>query len=397
DQPNNWNINASIQDNDENYAENAPQEFLYNELQAMVMSPTALTWPELNMQSTLTGSNNDPILMNNTGNMNFSTVQVLAHDLVGTTDASKTINATAFKGDIVTEGCAGTNLQNSSTQEIIGAVLPTRTDGSEALGQENIFFCLTIVPSTATAQDYSSATYGSWTIEALLVLLTIKKRKRNKLSKKEHKELVSAVGLILEAIKQKHNLKNIEAIELLVKRIKKESVGAEDELVNSIDSILDEVREEVGLDNKQMITLFVDNLGKKYNIGKKIIREIEGINTTTISVSVFSSELGGLEALVKYMKENLGMDYNEIAEELNRDYRTIWTAYNKSREKKKSLALSKEGLFVPAEIFKDRRLTVFEALVLYLKNKGMKYSEMGDLLNRDQRNMWTICSRAMKK
>ena len=33
------------------------------------------------------------------------------------------------------------------------------------------------------------------------------------------------------------------------------------------------------------------------------------------------------------MKENLNMNYHEIARLLNRNERTIWTAYNKSKQK----------------------------------------------------------------
>lgn len=42
-----------------------------------------------------------------------------------------------------------------------------------------------------------------------------------------------------------------------------------------------------------------------------------------------------LESLVKYMKEELKMNYAEIAEILNRDERTIWTAYNRKQKNKK--------------------------------------------------------------
>jgi len=42
-------------------------------------------------------------------------------------------------------------------------------------------------------------------------------------------------------------------------------------------------------------------------------------------------------------------------------------------------------------------LTILESAILYLKGKGMRFSEIGKLLERDERNIWTTYSRAIKK
>ena len=98
------------------------------------------------------------------------------------------------------------------------------------------------------------------------------------------------------------------------------------------------------------------------------------------------------------MKENLKMNYNESAEVLNRDQRTIWTAYKKATEKQKEMIeIGKTLVFLPTSIFKDRKLTTLESIVVYLKEQGLKYSEIAKLLDRDQRNIWTVYSRARKK
>jgi hypothetical protein len=41
-----------------------------------------------------------------------------------------------------------------------------------------------------------------------------------------------------------------------------------------------------------------------------------------------------MESVVFYMKNTLDMKYSEIAIELNRDQRTIWTVYNRAVKKK---------------------------------------------------------------
>jgi hypothetical protein len=41
-----------------------------------------------------------------------------------------------------------------------------------------------------------------------------------------------------------------------------------------------------------------------------------------------------MESVVYYMKDTLDLTYHEIALQLNRDDRTIWTVYNRAIKKK---------------------------------------------------------------
>jgi len=53
---------------------------------------------------------------------------------------------------------------------------------------------------------------------------------------------------------------------------------------------------------------------------------------------------------------------------------------------------------IPTLIFKDRSISVLEAMVEYLKDeKQLSYHEIAILLNRDDRTIWTCYSRAKKK
>ena len=55
-----------------------------------------------------------------------------------------------------------------------------------------------------------------------------------------------------------------------------------------------------------------------------------------IPISVLSNRsLATLEAVVVYMKDSLNLTYHQIAELLNRDDRTIWTCYNRAAKKRK--------------------------------------------------------------
>ena len=127
------------------------------------------------------------------------------------------------------------------------------------------------------------------------------------------------------------------------------------------------------------------------SIRRKKKKNSKNSRTITIPSTIFSKELGALESISKYMKENLGISYHNIAELLNRDERTIWTAYNKATEKKKeSIEVIETEIFIPVSALNNRELTILESVINYLKEKDMKYSEIAKLINRDQRNVRAI-------
>jgi len=143
-----------------------------------------------------------------------------------------------------------------------------------------------------------------------------------------------------------------------------------------------------------LTAVYIRKRKKKKELGKEELT----IGKLSIPSTIFSKKLGILESLTKYMKENLEMTYNEIAKELNRDQRTIWTAYKKAKEKQEEKIEFKETkIFLPTSVLRNRKLTTLESIVCYLKSKGLKNSEIAELLNRDQRNVWTIYSNVIKK
>ena len=57
----------------------------------------------------------------------------------------------------------------------------------------------------------------------------------------------------------------------------------------------------------------------------------------------------------------------------------------------------KECDSIPLSYFGNDNLTILETVISYCRNKGMKYVEIAKALDRDQRNIWTIYSKTMKK
>jgi hypothetical protein len=55
-------------------------------------------------------------------------------------------------------------------------------------------------------------------------------------------------------------------------------------------------------------------------------------------------------------------------------------------------------VLIPDTVFRDRSVSVMESMVRYLKeDRGFSYHDIGKLLNRDERTVWTVYSRCQKK
>ena len=161
----------------------------------------------------------------------------------------------------------------------------------------------------------------------------------------------------------------------------------------------EEIKSDYSQEKSEIINLLIQEIKKKYRISNKQISEfVESKRDIEIPITIFSKEIGGLEVVVKFMKENLNMNYHEIAGALQRDERTIWTAYNKAIEKDKTpIKVEDNEITISVELLRNRNFTVFEIIISSLKEQGMKFSEIAKLLDRDQRNIWTIYSNACVK
>lgn len=118
-----------------------------------------------------------------------------------------------------------------------------------------------------------------------------------------------------------------------------------------------------------------------------------------VPICAFRNGTSCLESISKYLKEKLGLRYCAIADLLNRDDRTIWGAHKSANEKSnEKFEYEEQSLKIPISIFKDRELSVLEALAEYLKEElNLRYCKIAVLLNKDPRTIWTVYNRAKKK
>jgi DNA-binding CsgD family transcriptional regulator len=155
-------------------------------------------------------------------------------------------------------------------------------------------------------------------------------------------------------------------------------------------------------------------LEKKYYDSKKIIEQLDKLNLINESESFpififYNAELSSLELIVKYMFEVLNLSKSKISVILNRNSSTIWNTYNNSLEKSRKKFSQKKlndkkikndnlpTLRIPFYIFKNRKLSVLENIVLYLIKKNISITQISKILNKNQQTIYTIRNRIIKK
>ena len=160
--------------------------------------------------------------------------------------------------------------------------------------------------------------------------------------------------------------------------------------------------------SETLMKLFVQYLKEEKKLSfEDIVRSMleepkveEEIKEVTIPTYIFDNDkLSCLEAVVKYLKEELKLRYYEIASMLNRNHRTIWTTYANARRKMpERFIVKKSKYFLKISILEDRKLGVLEVISEYLKDEyKLTYHQIAIILNRNDRTIWTVYNRAKVK
>jgi DNA-binding CsgD family transcriptional regulator len=143
----------------------------------------------------------------------------------------------------------------------------------------------------------------------------------------------------------------------------------------------------------------IEKIKAKYNTSNSdILNKIEK-KEILIPCEIFNENLSGLETICKYLKENLNLKNKEIASLLNRNERTVWQAYDSSKKKlPNKIIIEFSKYYFPISILTNRDYAVLESIVKYLKEiQNLKYHEIAILLKRNDRTIWTVYQRSLKK
>ena len=165
-------------------------------------------------------------------------------------------------------------------------------------------------------------------------------------------------------------------------------VSAKDGHLSRVISDINEMSSE---EKEEFFTEFL-LLFRKFKEGKNSEKDVE------IPVGIFSSHLSSLEAIVKYLKEIKKLKFSQIASALNRSDKTIWVTYrNASKKMPQEFGFIPKDLQIPVSVFSDRSRSTLENIVNFLKNLNLKNHQIAEMLNLDDRTIWTVYAKVKKK
>ncbi len=160
-----WTITANASDSTGRNSSNTTQNFFVGATDAFVAAPTTLTWATLTAGQIDQNASNNPVLSNNTGNIN-KLINVNSTNLRGESTSSLALWAGNFS---VSGGsqCRSLNMTDHTYVNITSTNLPKGnfSVNNGTVGQEQIYFCLNLVGTELTAQSYSTANESTWTIQ----------------------------------------------------------------------------------------------------------------------------------------------------------------------------------------------------------------------------------------
>ena len=163
-----------------------------------------------------------------------------------------------------------------------------------------------------------------------------------------------------------------------------------------IDGIISKFKDLSKEDKIELISHFINELKRLHGVSEQ---DILKKNEICIPIGVFSNDvLGSLEAIVKYLKENLKIKFSKIAKMLNRSNKTIWATYSKSVKKMPSSFKDlSHDIMIPASAISNRSYSTLESVVGFIKDLDYSNHEVARMLKLDDRTIWTVYDRVKKK
>jgi hypothetical protein len=141
----------------------------------------------------------------------------------------------------------------------------------------------------------------------------------------------------------------------------------------------------------------LDALGSQGIPSQQVMRIVAARSCAGVPISIFNSRLGSLESIVKYMREELLLDYTAIACLLSRGEGPIGVTYRRAKRKLPGRLDVTSKDTVPFSVFENHRLSVLENISCYLAEQGFSWHEIAAVMHRHDKTIWTVLYRAKKK
>jgi len=182
DAPGTYTIEVYARDGGSNTNQkNITQLFSYDTLQAVAIQPNSISFPSAAPGAFNVTSSNDPTLLNNTGNANFTAIDINSTDLFGFVVSSESIPAINFSVGNSSLGATAEECGDAKTRTLYNDTILTAqqfklldgnftfTRGNHSLndnhtGQEQFFWCIRQIPEGISSQVYNTSAGNAWTI-----------------------------------------------------------------------------------------------------------------------------------------------------------------------------------------------------------------------------------------
>jgi ribosomal protein S13 len=196
------------------------------------------------------------------------------------------------------------------------------------------------------------------------------RKKLEELENLEKEVDLERVKELLVALKEKYGLNS-----KILKKILEERSSSK------VDRELEDLEETGDLERVRKL---LEALKEKYGVSSEDLTEVMEEEFSFPNV-ILNKRLTVLESVVKYLRED-------------RDRRNVWNIYDKAKKKfSRRFVIGGVKYWIPVSILSSE-LSALEAIVKYLKEEcEVSYSEIGRLLERDPRTIWTVYARARKK
>lgn len=159
------------------------------------------------------------------------------------------------------------------------------------------------------------------------------------------------------------------------------------------------MKEHHDLSEEKLLELFHRVTNKDFSHLEQLSQGTSASSLLHVPASLFSSHLSPSEALCMFLKDEKKLSFHEIAQELNRDDRSIWTSHHRATQKSRSIPFPHvaSSPLIATSLFKDRTFSILEHVVAHLKNQRMKNKEIAQLLNKSPAVVATVLLRIKKK
>lgn len=144
------------------------------------------------------------------------------------------------------------------------------------------------------------------------------------------------------------------------------------DISNKSSSINQEIINQLLFDSELLkLKEVINSLSLKYGLcPDELTKLATSKEEIKVPVSIFKTKkLSMLGLTVKYLKEELNLRYSEIGKLLNRNERTIWVTYSKAIIKFPSKLKIAKGFSIPIDVFSQRKFSILEHAVGYLKEE----------------------------